>query len=254
MSRLALVNVALLVAFLALAAANLLLGDDPARRNVELLPNMVHSVAYDAFAPNPVFADGKTLQRPPEGTIPRGLMPLHYGTGKEEAARAGRELVNPLVAPADLPPFEPPAGPHPVNPADPDTVAARQAYDDARSRAAASLARGEKVFNVYCRVCHGDAGAGDGPVAKRGFPAPPSMMAERGMTMADGEIFHLITYGGENMPPYATQVSREDRWRAILFVRELQRRAPAAAPAEPPPGEAPDPVAPATAPQEVTAP
>ena len=102
MSRHTVLNLLLLILFLALVAANLVLGADPSKKNVEVLPGMVDSVPYDAYAPNPVFADGKTLQQPPAGTIPRGRRPLHYGTGEEEAVRAGRELTNPLAAPDEL--------------------------------------------------------------------------------------------------------------------------------------------------------
>lgn len=253
MSRQTILNLALLGTFLALVAASLVLGADPSRKNVEVLPGMVDSVPYDAYAPNPSFADGKTLQRPPEGTIPRGRMPLHFGDGPEEALRAGRELSNPLRAPDDL---EPPAT---LAPTDPDAPAVRAAWQETVDRARADLERGTEVYAVYCRLCHGDTGLGDGPVARRGFPAPASLLGERALEMADGRMFHLITYGGENMPPYAAQVDREDRWRAILYVRKLQREGLAAGLA-PPPGATPDePVQKAApgsgpAPQEVTAP
>lgn len=229
------VNVVLLALFAGLVALNLGLAPDPSRKNVEFLPEMVDSVPYDSLAPNPVFADGKTLQPPPEGTIPRGRMPLHYTAGEQEAARAGRELHNPFVAPAGL---EPPAV---LDPADPDAAAVRPAFERTRDRAARHLARGERVYAIYCTLCHGPEGGGDGPVAKRGFPAPPSLLTEKARSMPDGRMFHLITHGGENMPSYAAQVDREDRWKAILHVRELQRRGPVVAtpPAEPtgpPPG------------------
>lgn len=129
----------------------------------------------------------KTMQPPPPGTVVRGVPPLHYGATPEEAARAGRELANPF-----------PAG-------DP-----------------AALARGAVVYANYCQVCHGAQGKGDGPVAQRGFPAPPPLTAEKAMGLADGQIFHILTWGQANMPSYAGQLSREDRWKAVLFVRSLQ--------------------------------
>jgi hypothetical protein len=48
------------------------------------------------------------------------------------------------------------------------------------------------------------------------------------MTMKDGQIFHALTYGGINMPSYAAQISREDRWKVILNIREMQRHETAA--------------------------
>jgi len=68
MSRL---NWALAATFAVSVAANFTLRYDASRPNTEYLPEMVHSAAYDSFAPNPNFADGKTMQAPPEGAVPR---------------------------------------------------------------------------------------------------------------------------------------------------------------------------------------
>ena len=66
------------------------------RRGFEYMPDMAHSLPYNSFAPNPVTRDGKTLQAPVAGTIPRGFQPLRYRATPEEALRAGRELHNPV--------------------------------------------------------------------------------------------------------------------------------------------------------------
>jgi mono/diheme cytochrome c family protein len=166
------------------------LGDDRSRPNDEMMPEMVHSVPYDSYAPNPIFADGATLQRPESGTIARGQMPLHYRATPEDAVRAGEELTNPIPA------------------------------DDARARQ-----RGPVLFSQYCQVCHGPAGQGDGPVAKRGIPPPPPLTADKARLMKDGQMFHVLSYGQGNMASYAAQLSREDRWHLILHVRELQKQA-----------------------------
>ncbi len=65
-------NIFLLIAFVVSVAANFAIRHDPSKPNAEYLPEMVRTAAYDSFAPNPNFPDGKTLQPPPEGTIPRG--------------------------------------------------------------------------------------------------------------------------------------------------------------------------------------
>src|SRR5205823_12508017 len=70
--------------------------------------------------------------------------------------------------------------------------------------------------------CHGVGGAGNGPVAQRGYPPPPSLLAEHVLKMKDGQLFHVLTYGQNNMPSYASQLSREDRWNVILYVRSMQ--------------------------------
>ncbi len=190
------VNLALFAAILLTAALTLAMRRDTSQPNFMFLPEMVYSVAYDAFAPNPVFADGQTLQTPAHGTIARGRTPLHYTAAPEDAVRAGAELKNP---------FETPTGER--------AEQQRQAYLD----------RGAQVFRSFCIPCHGPSGAGDGPVARRGFPPPPSLTGERAVNMKDGQMFHVLTYGQGNMASYAAQVFPEDRWKVILHIRELQQ-------------------------------
>ncbi len=159
---------------------------DYTRRNYEILPGMVNSVPYNAFDPNGNFTDGKTLQFVGENTIAHGFSPLHYAANPEDAKRAGEELINPL----------------------PDTI---------------SNERGEKIFLTFCQPCHGLSGLGDGNIVKRGFPPPPSLLAEKAIKMKDGQLFHIITNGQNNMPSLASQVERIDRWRVINYVRSLQK-------------------------------
>src|SRR5262249_60723587 len=85
--------------------------------------------------------------------------------------------------------------------------------------------RGDFVFRNYCAVCHGAGGTGDGPVTTRGVPPPPSLLADKARQLKDGQLFHVLTYGQGNMASYAGQLSRTDRWSAILHVRALQRQA-----------------------------
>lgn len=192
------VNLALLVALASVIGLTILTRREFTARNVEFLPNMVTSIAYDAYASNANFADGKTLQPPPTGSIARGFGPLHYLNTPEDALRAGRELKNPLSMDS-----------------------------------AADLARGATVYANVCTPCHGGAGLGDGPVTKRGFPPPPSLVAEHATAMADGQMFHVQTYGQVNMPSLAAQVSRRDRWCAILHIRALQKKSARAAQSKP---------------------
>lgn len=176
------VNALLLATTVALLSLHWFLRPDPARRNYEFLPDMAESVAYDSYAVNVNFRDGRTLRDPVPGTIIRGQMPLHYTATKADAERAGRELQRPAVK-GD---------------------------------------RGALVYASHCETCHGPLGKGDGTVAQRGFPAPPSLLAPRAMTMADGQMFHILTYGQGNMPPYASHLDRDDRWHAVAYVRKLQ--------------------------------
>jgi len=191
-------NGVLLAALLATAGMNWFARGDFTRTNYEFLPEMVRTAAYDSFAANPNFADGKTLQVPVPGTIRRGLIPLHYQAAAPDALRAGEDLQSSLAA-----------------------------------NDAAALKRGEAVFAAFCTACHGPGGTGNGPVAARGYPPPASLMAEKAVKLKDGQLFHILTYGQANMPSYAAQISRDDRWRAILYVRSLQAAAPKPAGGQP---------------------
>lgn len=108
----------------------------------------------------------------------------------------------------------------------PGTVLYASLRPQPRPAGAKALARGETVYLNFCEVCHGPQGKGDGNVALRGFPTPPSLLAPNARKLTDEQIFAIVTNGRNNMPSYASQVDRDDRWRAILFVRSLQEKQP----------------------------
>ena len=93
------------------------------------------------------------------------------------------------------------------------------------------LARGQERFGIYCAVCHGDDGFGQGMIVQRGFPAPPSFHTDRLRSAPAGHFFDVMTRGYGVMYPYASRVSPEDRWAITAYSRALQisQHAPAAA-------------------------
>src|SRR3972149_3309357 len=137
-------NLLFLTSIAIIGALNWIIRRDFSQPNLEFLPEMVRSVPDDSFSPNPNFPDGKTLQQPVPGTIPRGFLPLHYEATSQDAGRAGEELLNPYSMQ--------------------DTEA---------------LQRGELVYRNFCLPCHGTAGRGGGPVILRGYPAPPPPISDR---------------------------------------------------------------------------
>lgn len=84
------------------------------------------------------------------------------------------------------------------------------------------LTRGKSVYQVYCMVCHGPLGEGDGSVVPK-FPRPPSLQSEKVRKWEDGMIYHEITMGMGLMPSYASQIVPADRWAVVHYVRVLQR-------------------------------
>ncbi len=163
-------------------------GADGDRTTLKFLPGMLEPVPYEAYDPNPLTADGKTLMLPPEGTVPVDGRRFPFGPDEAEAIRAGEELESPLQPTEDV------------------------------------VDRGRAVFETKCVVCHGSGGAGDGPIIGR-FPNPPNLLAEHARMYPDGRIYHLITLGQGLMPPHAVQVLPDDRWAVIAYVRTLQRPA-----------------------------
>jgi mono/diheme cytochrome c family protein len=183
-------NLVLLVLMVVALVSALAVGRDVRQPNYEsaVEGQMGHSPAYGSLAPNPNFPDGITQRVPPPGTIARGQLPLLYTASLEDALRAGQDLRNPFSV----------------------------KNEDRRRRGAA-------VFAHFCQTCHGPFGQGDGPNTQGGFPPPPSLAADRAVRMPDGQIFHVLTYGQGRMAPVAPQLSADDRWCAILHVRQLQQ-------------------------------
>ncbi|GBD91905.1 hypothetical protein BMS3Abin04_02637 [bacterium BMS3Abin04] len=129
------------------------------------------------------FKNGKGMRMPVEGTVARGFLPYEFVNKPELAAK---DLLNPLL-------------PTKYN-----------------------LELGKTKYNIYCSPCHGYHAEGDSRLRGQ-FPNPPSLHSEKVRSWSDGRIFHVITEGQNVMPSYSSQLSREERWAVILYVRALQR-------------------------------
>lgn len=237
-------NLVLAVLLLVAVLIATTIDEDRSRTNFEFLPQMKRSAASNAWSTSTVFPNGRTMQAPVPGTIARGDLPLHYVATKEDAVRAGEELQNPFALDPGL------AGKSSEIQA--NTIvssAAAPGEPDAAARYQSSIQRGSEVYSVFCVSCHGTSGAGDGPVAKRGFPPPPPLPTGKSVQMKDGQLFHILSYGQGSMAPMAAQLSRNRRWDVINFVRSLQKAAASSPPIDlpvPAPPIAPsDPLVPA---------
>jgi mono/diheme cytochrome c family protein len=95
--------------------------------------------------------------------------------------------------------------------------------------------RGRERFNIYCAVCHGRLGDGNGKIPERGFTNPPSFHEDlshgfklRGIDLPltevpDGYVFEVISRGFGAMADYSAQVPTHDRWAIVTYVRALQK-------------------------------
>ncbi|HEX8963621.1 MAG TPA: cytochrome c [Rhodocyclaceae bacterium] len=155
--------------------------------------NMYDQPRYNSFAPSPLFADGTSARRPPAGTLPsaRGAF-----AGTSSAWKGADEVRRDEAALAAT------AVPYPIT---------RQLLERGRSR-----------FDIYCAPCHSVAGDGDGLVARRGFPHPPSYHQDRLRRAPDRHFFDVISGGYGIMPRYADVLSPADRWAVVAYIRALQ--------------------------------
>ncbi len=144
---------------------------------------MMEQPKLKAQAPSPLFADGIGMRQPVPGTVARGVLPYPYAGKPEEAARS---LVNPLVPTQTV------------------------------------IARGRDRYLTYCSPCHGNFGRGDSRLQGQ-FPNPPTLHSDKVRAWPDGSIYHVITEGQNVMPGYASQLSRDDRWAVVHYLRVLQR-------------------------------
>lgn len=152
----------------------------------EFMPDMYHSQAYETYTENSVFTDSMTARLPVKGTIPRGgYMPFHYENTPEEYERAGKELVNPIEKNEEV------------------------------------FAEGKRLYTIYCAVCHGGKGEGNGTIVERGVYPPPPDYAVRLVGMSQGKMFHAITYGKNLMGGYASQLNEEERWKVIHYIQQF---------------------------------
>jgi mono/diheme cytochrome c family protein len=94
------------------------------------------------------------------------------------------------------------------------------------------LAAGAALFDEKCANCHGAKGKGDGPEAGQYSVQPQDLTDAKMMaSMTDGEIFWKISEGRRPMPTFKKQLTDEQRWQLVQFVRSLVPRPP------PPPPE-----------------
>ena len=79
--------------------------------------------------------------------------------------------------------------------------------------------RATEMYDTYCRVCHGVAGAGDGSVGLKYIPQPMDLTLPYVQQQTDGQLYYTITHGGVIMPSYRFAMSQEDRWRIVQYLR-----------------------------------
>lgn len=184
------------------------------------MPDMAYSRAYETYAPrdsNMFSTDEKRTDDkifynnlPVAGTVARGEeIPFPYtkdAPGDTTNYIASKTVINPLPA-LDAP----------------------------------QMKEAERQYLINCGICHGPKLDGNGPLHKDNGPyaaAPanfvdPNYQGGKIYNMPEGQMFYSITYGKNLMGSYASQLTRDQRWAIIHYIKSKQAKAaPAAAPAK----------------------
>lgn len=85
----------------------------------------------------------------------------------------------------------------------------------------AQMAEAGRLYNINCGVCHGEKGKANGPMSGK-VGGIVDLTLDQYKALGDGTIFHVMTYGKNNMGSYASQLTKEQRWQIVKYVRTLQ--------------------------------
>jgi mono/diheme cytochrome c family protein len=156
------------------------------RPNYQYMPNMYESIGYEAYSESDAFRNGMEAQLPVDETIARGHDLYEIENTNEGYALAKANLVSPL-----------------------DSTQVEEM-------------RGGQLYDIYCAICHGKNGNGQGNLVKRekilGVPA----YNDAGRAITPGSIYHVIYYGKNTMGSYANQLNEEERWQVVNYVMKLK--------------------------------
>lgn len=173
-----------------------------------LRADMQDQPRYKAYKKSEFFSDKRASRDMVEGTIPRGQLRENkaFYTGKidnpnssVQAATTTDATGNTLITtfPNAVEEF-----PIPIT---------KELID-----------RGQERYNIYCIVCHGPLGNGDGMIVRRGFSKPPTYNDDRLRNAPVGHFYDVISNGWGKMNSYAYVVQPADRWAIVAYIRALQ--------------------------------
>ena len=153
---------------------------------LEVIPDMDRQPKIRPQTPSTFFADGLSSRLPVQGTVARGSQyaDVPANTGRMPGSTNFVEI-NPLAV-SEL-----------------------------------VMARGRERYNIYCLPCHGPIGDANSVTKKLGMGVVANLHEKRIVQMTDGELFHVITFGRNNMGPYGDKLMPEDRWAVIHYLRAL---------------------------------
>lgn len=159
---------------------------DKSRPNYQFMPDMYEPIPYEPYGEYDVFEKGQEAKLPVEGTVPRGWSPYDYDNNMEGFQQAKAELENPLP------------------------------YTQT------NIAAGRQLYTIYCAVCHGDNGDGQGILVQREKVLGIPSYDDQGRDITEGSVYHVMYYGLNAMGSYASQTSIDERWAITHYVMDLK--------------------------------
>jgi mono/diheme cytochrome c family protein len=173
-------------------------GDLSRNRPIQIFPDMKRQLKLRPQTANGFFASGLSSQLPPPGTI-----------AQEKPLMVGGQVVYSF----DDAPVNTGRVPGTTNFVELSPVPVSDRL----------LVRGQQRYNIYCAPCHSQVGDGNGVPKKIGAMAVVANLHDKRIVeLPDGDVFNTVSHGKNNMQGYAPQISVEDRWAIIAYLRALQ--------------------------------
>jgi hypothetical protein len=143
------------------------------------------------------YADGLSMQAPPAGTVPRERItqnaPLTTGRLPDGPMQPNGEPLPNFISSIPLP-------------------LTRQLLD-----------LGRKRFDITCATCHGPVGDGISIVGSQmSLRPPPSLITDKYIAKPSGYLYEVVVKGFGLMASYAAELSVEERWAVVAYLRALQ--------------------------------
>lgn len=192
------------------------------------MPDMTYSNAYETYSQSEITTpegEGMSARKPVQGTIPRGYIPTDEKVKTNEAYLLSYMAKNHFTH---------------------DPAKWQEEYDragasikDPLEPSDANTAEGKRLYEINCKVCHGDKGEGNGQIVELPdggdgpFTARPPAYSTRLKEINDGQMFYSVSYGKGMMGGYGFQLSVKERWQVIQYIKGLAGVNTAAAPAAP---------------------
>ena len=181
-------------------------GSDPNDTGTEFAPNMYHSVGYEPMSQsqgdsNTINPLGMNMRLPVKGTVSRKR---YTGSDSLKQAFLAQEMIAKTI------------------PNDSISYSEKSLYNPIAATPE-NIEAGKTQYERFCQHCHGEAGKGDGLVAKA-YKGVPVYSSDALKTMNDGHIYHVITHGKGRMWPHGSQISSENRWKIVLYVKKIKKQ------------------------------